>query len=91
MKFLRSVAGYTREDQIRNTNIRKQLNIFNLNAKNLKIQITVEISRATSGRQTNSGENSKLETKKKTKHSNPTVKMKHILQEDGTDHVWSNP
>jgi hypothetical protein len=36
MKFLRSVAGYTRKDQIINTKIREELNIFNLNAKIIK-------------------------------------------------------
>jgi hypothetical protein len=35
-KFLRSVAGYTRKDQITNTKIREKLNIFNLNAKIIK-------------------------------------------------------
>jgi hypothetical protein len=32
MKFLSSVAGYTRKDQI-NTNIWEELNFFNINAK----------------------------------------------------------
>jgi hypothetical protein len=36
MKFFRSVAGYTRKDQKRNTKIREELNIFNLNAKIIK-------------------------------------------------------
>jgi hypothetical protein len=36
MKSLRSVAGYTRKDQIRNTKIREELNIFNINAKIIK-------------------------------------------------------
>ncbi|PSN47427.1 hypothetical protein C0J52_21754 [Blattella germanica] len=33
MKFLRSVAGYTRLDMRRNEDIRKELNIFKLNDK----------------------------------------------------------
>jgi hypothetical protein len=36
MKFLRSVAGYITKGQIRNTKIREELNIFNLNAKIIK-------------------------------------------------------
>jgi hypothetical protein len=35
MKFFRSVAGYTMKDQIGNTKIREELNIFNLNNKTL--------------------------------------------------------
>jgi hypothetical protein len=35
MKLLWSVAGYTRKDQIGNTKIREELNIFNLNNKTL--------------------------------------------------------
>jgi hypothetical protein len=31
MNFLRCAAGYTRKAQIRNTNSRKELSIFNLN------------------------------------------------------------
>jgi hypothetical protein len=33
MNFLRSVAGYKRIDKIRNSKIREELNIFNLNGK----------------------------------------------------------
>jgi hypothetical protein len=36
IKFLRSVAGYSRENQIRNTKIREELNISNLNYKILR-------------------------------------------------------
>jgi hypothetical protein len=36
MKFSRSVAGYIRKGQIRNTKIREELNIFNLNNKIIK-------------------------------------------------------
>jgi hypothetical protein len=38
MKFLRSVAGDTRKDQIRKTKSMEELNIFNLNAKILQVQ-----------------------------------------------------
>jgi hypothetical protein len=41
IKFLKSAA---RKDQIRNTKIKEELNIFNLNAKNHKIKITMGIS-----------------------------------------------
>jgi hypothetical protein len=33
MKFLRSVAGYRKKDQIINTKIKEELNVFTLNAK----------------------------------------------------------
>jgi hypothetical protein len=36
VKFLRSVAGYSRKGQIININIRKKLNIFYLNYKIIK-------------------------------------------------------
>jgi hypothetical protein len=36
MDFLRSMAGYTRKEQIRNTRIREELAIFNINNKILK-------------------------------------------------------
>jgi hypothetical protein len=36
MKFLSGVAGYTRKYQIRNTKIKEELIIFNLNAKIIK-------------------------------------------------------
>jgi hypothetical protein len=42
---LRIVAGYTRKDQVRNTKIGEELNIFNLNNKVLKSR-----SHATTGR-----------------------------------------
>jgi glutathionylspermidine synthase len=40
MKFLKSVAGYTRKDQIRNTKIREEMSIINLNSKILSIKVT---------------------------------------------------
>jgi hypothetical protein len=36
MKVLSSAAGYTWKDQLRNTKIREELNIFNLNDKIIK-------------------------------------------------------
>jgi hypothetical protein len=36
MKYLNSVAGYTRKKQVRNTKIIEELNIFNLNTKVIK-------------------------------------------------------
>jgi hypothetical protein len=38
MNFLRSVAGYKRIDQIRNSKTREELNIFNLNDKILNFR-----------------------------------------------------
>jgi hypothetical protein len=38
MNFLRSVASYKRIDQIRNSKIRKELNIFHLNDKILNFR-----------------------------------------------------
>jgi hypothetical protein len=36
--FLWSAAGYTRRDQIRNTKIGEELNVFNLNNKFIKLR-----------------------------------------------------
>jgi hypothetical protein len=69
MKSLRSVAGYTVKDQTRNTKIKEEPNIFNLNAKIIKSR-----SRAMNGRQTNSKENSNIQPEKKLKHGTPTAK-----------------
>jgi hypothetical protein len=38
MNFLRSVAGYRRIDQIKNSKIREELNIFNSNDKILNFR-----------------------------------------------------
>jgi hypothetical protein len=61
---LRSVAGCRRKDQITNTNIMEELNIFNLNAR-VKIRIIMEISRATNGKQGDSEGNSKTTNEEK--------------------------
>jgi hypothetical protein len=60
MKFLRSAEGYAREDNIRNTKIREELNIFNLNAKIIKSRSQWKMSRAANGRQADSEENSNI-------------------------------
>jgi hypothetical protein len=94
MKFLRSVAGYIMKDQLRNTKIREELNIVNINNTILKSKITKEISCATNGRQANSEENSNIQPNKTTKYGAPTVEMEgpaYTLQQDGTGHAWPNP
>jgi hypothetical protein len=44
IQFLRSVAGYTRQGQMRNTKITEELNIFISNNKKSRLQIKVEIN-----------------------------------------------
>jgi hypothetical protein len=61
MKFLRNVAAYTWKDQTRNTRIMEEQKIFNQNVKIL-IQIAMEISRATNGRQMESEESFNINT-----------------------------
>jgi hypothetical protein len=75
MKFLMRVAGYTRKDQIRNTEIREEPSIFNLNAKIIKSRSQRKYIRAANGRQADSEENSNIQPEKEKKHRTPTVKM----------------
>jgi hypothetical protein len=61
MKLLRSAAGYTGKEQ----KSRNELNISNINNNNSEIHISVEISRSTNGRQTNSKDNSYTQLKRR--------------------------
>jgi hypothetical protein len=92
MKFLRSVAGYSRKGQMRNTKIREELNISNLNAKIIKSRsqwkyhvqriedrrIPKEILTYSPKRKLNIG------------RTQLSWRDQHTLQEDGTDYVWPN-
>jgi hypothetical protein len=73
MKFLRSVTGYTRKDQIRNNEIREGLNIFNLNARSIKSrsQWKYHVQRMEDRRIPRKF----LQPEKETKGRTPTVKM----------------
>jgi hypothetical protein len=92
-KFLRSVAGYTRKDRIRNTQIRGKLNIFHLNNNILKSksQWKYHVQRMEDRRIPK-----KILTynpKRKRNVGRPQLRWRdqHTLQEDGTDQAWSNP
>jgi hypothetical protein len=93
MKFLRSVAGDTRKDRIRNTKIKEELSIFNLNDKIIKSRShwRYHVHRM-EGRRTPE----KILTydrKRKGNIGRPQLRWRyqHTLQENGTDYVWSNP
>jgi hypothetical protein len=89
---LRSVAGYKRIDKIRNSKIREELNILNLNYKiiNFKSQWQNYVLRMEDGR-----------IPKKILTYNPKGRRdigrpqlrwedQYTLQEDGTGQVWPN-
>jgi hypothetical protein len=93
MKFLRSVAGNTGKDQIRNTKIREGLNIFNLDDKILK-------SRSRWKYHVQRMEDRRMPKKilthnPKGRRSIGCLQLRwrdqHSLQGDGTDHAWPNP
>jgi hypothetical protein len=93
MKFLRSVAGYTRKSQIRHTKIREERNIFNINNKIIK-------SRSQWKYHVQRMEDRRIPKKIRTysPKSKPNIgrqqlrwRDQHTLQEVGTDHVWPNP
>jgi hypothetical protein len=93
MKFLRSVAGYRNKGQIRNTKIREELNIFNLNDKILKSrsQWKYHVQRMEDTRIPK-----KILTytpKRRRNIGRPQLQWRdqHTLQGDRTDHEWPNP
>jgi hypothetical protein len=92
LKFLSSVGGFKRKGQIRNTKIREDLTIFNLNNN-----ITKPISQWKHHVQRLEGRRipKKIIThnpKRKQNIPRPELRWKdqHTLQEDGTGHVWPN-
>jgi hypothetical protein len=88
MTFLRSVAGDTRKDQVRNMKIMEELNILKLNNK---IHTKTVISHSTNGRYTNFKGDFNIQTKTTTKHRTPTFKMQGPkLKEDGTGRTGPN-
>jgi hypothetical protein len=93
IKFLRSAAGCIKKDQIRNTKIREELNIFNLNAKimNSRSQWKYHVQRMEDRRILK-----KILTcnpKRRLNVGRPQLRWRnqHKLQEDRTYHVWPNP
>jgi hypothetical protein len=79
LKCFRSVAGYARKDQIRNTTIKEDLNIFNLNNTILKTRSQWKILTYNPKRRRNTGR--------------PQLRWRdqHNFQEDGTGPAWPNP
>jgi hypothetical protein len=91
IKFFRNVADYTMNNQIRNTKVREELNIFNLNAKIIK-----SISQWVHHMQRMKDEfrrNFIIQPKRKRKLGSSQLRWRdqHTLQENGTDHVRLNP
>jgi hypothetical protein len=70
---MRSVTGYAWKCRIRNTKIREELNIFNINNKFLKSRSQWKYHVL---RQTDSEENCDIQPQKTTKRKAPTVKVK---------------
>jgi hypothetical protein len=87
MKSLRCVAGCTKKDQIRNTKIMEELNIFYLNNKILKfsLQWKYHVQRMKDWRIPKKIVTCILGC--------PQLSWGDLyaLQEDGTDNVWPNP
>jgi hypothetical protein len=94
MKSLRSIAVYTRKDQIGNTKIREELKIFNLKNTILKSRSSGNITcnEWKTGRQIPM----KILTcnaKRERNIGRPPLRWRnqYNFQGDGTDHVWPNP
>jgi hypothetical protein len=87
MTFLRSVAGYKRNGQIRNTKIREELNIFNLNAKIIKprSQWNYHVQRTEDRRIPKKILTYNPKRKRNTGRPQLRWRDQHTLQEDGTD------
>jgi hypothetical protein len=89
---MRSVAGYTRKET-RNTRVREELNIFNLNDKIIKSssQWKNHVHRMDGTRFPKKilTQNRKI----KRNIGRPQLRWgeQHTLQEERTDHVWPNP
>jgi hypothetical protein len=64
---LRRVAGYTRKGQIRNTKIKEELNIFNLNTKIIKSRSQWKCN--SQQKKMDSEENFNIESKSELKHN----------------------
>jgi hypothetical protein len=93
IKFLMSAAGYARKDQIRNTKIKEELDIFNINNKILKSKSQWKYHVQRMEGRADSEENFHITYKKKTKHKTPRVKMEgQAYPSRGRNrHEWPNP
>jgi hypothetical protein len=92
MKFLRCVAGYTRKDQVRNTKIREELNIFNLNSKILKSRSQWKYHMQQLEDKWILKKILSYNPKRRKNIGRPQLRRKdrRTLQEERTDHKWPN-